>query len=133
MSAVFADTVGLLAIWDKSDQWHEAAKKAYATLVDERQPLVTTSYVLLECGNSAARRPFRGAVERLRQALERGGLLIRPTEEDWYAAWIAYGRGDAGAAGIVDHVSFAVMRRRGITRAFTNDHYFRAAQFETLF
>ena len=37
------------------------------------------------------------------------------------------------AAGIVDQVSFVVMRRLGLTRAFTNDWHFRAAGFETLF
>jgi predicted nucleic acid-binding protein len=30
-------------------------------------------------------------------------------------------------------VSFAVMRRLGIQRAFTNDRHFREAGFETLF
>jgi len=33
----------------------------------------------------------------------------------------------------VDHVSFVVMRRLGVGRAFTNDRHFRAAGFETLF
>jgi uncharacterized protein len=35
--------------------------------------------------------------------------------------------------GIVDHVSFTIMRRLGISKAFTNDGHFRAAGFETLF
>lgn len=26
MNAVFLDTVGLLALWDKSDQWHDLAE-----------------------------------------------------------------------------------------------------------
>ncbi len=48
-------------------------------------------------------------------------------------AWAAYRRGEAGAAGIVDHVSFEVMRRLGVTEAFTNDRHFVAAGFEVLF
>ena len=36
-------------------------------------------------------------------------------------------------AGIVDHISFAVMRRLGIADAFTNDRHFKAAGFNTLF
>ena len=35
--------------------------------------------------------------------------------------------------GIVDYVSFAVMRRLGIRQAFTNDRHFQEAGFETLF
>lgn len=41
--------------------------------------------------------------------------------------------GEAGQAGIVDQVSFLVMRRLGITEAFTNDRHFQAAGFVTLF
>ncbi|RIK84064.1 MAG: hypothetical protein DCC67_05295 [Planctomycetota bacterium] len=59
--------------------------------------------------------------------------MISPTDGDWNAAWLAYERGDAGAPGIVDQVSFVVMRRFGITRAFSNDWHFAAAGFETLF
>lgn len=40
---------------------------------------------------------------------------------------------EAAQAGIVDHVSFLVMRRLGITEAFTNDRHFSAAGFITLF
>jgi predicted nucleic acid-binding protein len=32
-----------------------------------------------------------------------------------------------------DHISFVVMRRLGITEAFTNDVHFQAAGFTTLF
>ena len=48
-------------------------------------------------------------------------------------AWEAYDRGEANAAGIVDHISFVIMRRLGITDAFTNDRHFRAAGFVPLF
>ncbi len=61
-STIFLDTVGLLALWDVSDQWHDVA-----------------------------------------------------------------------AAGIVDHLSFAVMRRHHIREAFANDRHFEAASFTILF
>ncbi len=130
---VFLDTVGLLAVWDESDQWHRAAQACFSELLGRREDLVTSSFVLLECGNAAARRPYRSAVSRLRKQMEPGHHLIVPTAEDWQAAWLAYERGEADSAGIVDHVSFAIMRRLGISKAFTNDGHFRAAGFETLF
>ena len=133
MTTVFLDTVGLLALWDTSDQWHAAAETAFAGIVRARSRLVTTTFVLLECGNAAARRPYRPAADRLRERMEQGGMLIAPTWDDWREAWTAYRRADAGAAGIVDYVSFAVMRRLGLAQAFTNDEHFRAAGFETLF
>jgi predicted nucleic acid-binding protein len=130
---VFLDTVGMIALWDEADQWHEAAQDAYEKLKRARMPVVTTSYILLECGNSAARRAFRPAVKKWREVLAAGSAIVDPTENDQTKAWAAYDRGEASDAGIVDHVSFVVMRRLGLTQAFTNDRHFRAAGFETLF
>jgi uncharacterized protein len=89
--------------------------------------------VLVECGNAAARRPYRPRVGALRRAFERAGLLIEPSRAEWDAAWAAYDRGEAAQAGIVDHVSFSLMGRLGLTQAFTNDRHFQAAGFHTLF
>jgi predicted nucleic acid-binding protein len=82
MNGVLLDTVGLLALWNRNDQWH---------------------------------------------------VLIVPTEDDWHDAWAAYRRGGADQPGIVDCVSFVVMRRLQMRQAFTNDNHFRTAGFETLF
>lgn len=133
MTTVFLDTVGLLALWDTSDQWHPAAEPAFARLAEARASFTTTSFVLLECGNAAARRPYRQAVARLRERLEAAGCLIVPTAEDWNQAWAAYSRGQGDQPGIVDHISFIVMRRLGLTKVFTNDAHFRAAGFTVLF
>ena len=130
---VFLDTVGLMALWDEDDQWHGAAEAGFARLEAERAELVTTNFVLLECGNAAARRPYRSAPGRLRKNLELQGKLISPTVKDWETAWTNYENGGMDAPGIVDHVSFVVMKRLDIAQAFTNDRHFRAAGFETLF
>jgi len=133
MSLVFVDTVGLLALWNVSDQWHRPARDAFAEITKSKATLLTTTFVLLECGNAVARAPFRTEATRLRNNFEAAETLIWPTTTDWRQAWDAYERGEADSAGIVDHVSFTVMRRLGITKAFTNDRHFRAAGFETLF
>ncbi len=133
MIAVFLDTVGLLALWDESDQWHAAAEHAFERLSTRNATLITTSFVLLECGNAAARRPYRHAVVRLRERLVEANLIVQPTADECATAWRAYERGEAGDAGIVDHVSFAVMRRLDLRESFTNDSHFRAAGFLTLF
>lgn len=133
MNAVFLDTVGLLALWNRSDQWHESAEAAFQSLLLRRSPLLTTSLVLLECGNAAARHPFRQQVCDLRAVLRSRGELIEPTDAEVNNSWVAFERGDAGQAGIVDHISFAVMRRLGISDAFTNDRHYRAAGMNPLF
>ena len=133
MSHVFLDTVGMIAVWDDTDQWHRAAHDAYRALVARGRSLVTTSLVLCECGNAAARRPYRTDVNELRKFLVQEQLLVDPTLEEVEEAWAAFDRGEAGEAGIVDHLSFRVMRRLGLTDAFTNDRHFQAAGFKTLF
>lgn len=133
MRMVFLDTVGLLALWDNTDQWRAAAHAAKASLGTAGVRLVTTALVLLECGNAAARKPYRADVFLLRERLKRQGNLIEPTDAEMEQAWEFYRRDSAGGAGIVDHASFVVMRRLGITDAFTNDRHFKAAGFNTLF
>jgi len=133
VKAVFLDTVGLLALWDIADQWHYDAEQAFAVMKAERRFLITTSFIFLECGNAAARRPYRNQVDSLRQKMALRGELIIPTETDWENAWQAYQSGKSGQAGIVDQVSFIVMRRLKITEAFTNDRHFQAAGFKVLF
>ena len=127
------DSVGLLALWSETDQWHEMAEKAFGEISRNRDTLLTTTFVMLECGNAVARKGFRDEANRLRERFEKSGTLIWPTETDWKSAWQNYQRGEADTAGIVDHVSFVIMRRLGIGKAFTNDRHFRTAGFETLF
>ena len=120
MRVVFLDTVGLLALWDESDQWHESASYAYELLTRSPARLLTSSFVLLECGNAAARRPYRKDVVDLWRALTQSGDLIQPTAQQIDSAWVSYSANPVGSAGIVDLVSFAIMRDFGIHEAFTN-------------
>ncbi len=106
---------------------------ANVSLANVKTRLVTTTFVLLECGNAAARRPDRLRVNALQQTMAARGEVLAPADDDWREAWSAFNRGEANNAGIVDHVSFVVMRRPGQTRAFTNDRHFPAAGFEVLF
>src|SRR5205823_9852828 len=103
-----------IALWNRSDQWHSAALTAFQALVPTATRLVSTPYILLECANDAARKPYRADVVRLREQLGAGGDLIDPTPAELDQAWSQFERGVAGAAGVVDLVSFTVMRRLAI-------------------
>ncbi len=133
MRTVFLNTVGLIALWDRSDQWHTAAEVEYTLLISTPVRLVTSTLVLFECGNAAARRTYRKDVSDLWSALDTTGDLIWPTANQKARAWAKYAAAPFGSAGPVDHVSFILMADAGITEAFTNDAHFRAAGFITLF
>lgn len=130
---MFLDTVGLLALFDTRDQWHQPAARAWYDLTESGVDFCTTPEVMLECANAAARRPYRKAVADLYHSLDAAGLLLEPSTEERDRAWANYTSGAVGAAGVVDHLSFLVMRRCGISHAFTNDRHFAAAGFQTLF
>jgi uncharacterized protein len=133
MRTVFLDTVGLIALWDTSDQWHAAAETAFLSLQASPVRFVTSSMVLYECGNASARRPYRKYAADLRVALESSGDLLIPTPSQESRAWAEYAIGPIGSAGAVDNVSFVLMENAGIVEAFTNDVHFRTAGLVTLF
>ena len=83
MSAVFLDTVGILALFDERDLWHAAAEAAWALVLADQADFLTTSLVLVECANAAARRPYRTAVAELRALLAAAGAVVDPTREEW--------------------------------------------------
>jgi hypothetical protein len=59
MTTVFMDTVGLLALWDESDQWQASASLAMTAVNVPGTRFVTTPYVLLECSNVEVHRVER--------------------------------------------------------------------------
>lgn len=133
MRRVFLDTVGLIAIWDLADQWNPIEETAMVNLMTSAAETVSSDSVLLGCGYASARRPYRNEVNSLRRKLIDGGKLFYAMEAEIEQAWDLFDRKHAAGAGIVDQISFIVMRRLGITEAFTNDEHFRAAGFVTLF
>ena len=94
MTAVFLDTVGLLAVWDGSDQWHAAADAAYQKLLGQarrwsrlrscfwnaamRPPAGPTGRVSTCCGNVSSRRVFWRR-RRPRKSKRRGPPMIGAT------------------------------------------------------
>ncbi|HVX84572.1 MAG TPA: PIN domain-containing protein [Phycisphaerae bacterium] len=133
MKQVFLDSVGLIALWDLHDQWHDTSRQTFDLLLPSRATLVTTELVLFETGNALSRTSFRHVVNDFRTALLHAHNLLVASDSEIDRAWTHYVRGDASAAGIVDHISFPVMRRRRIVDAFTNDRRFKVAGFTTLF
>lgn len=133
MKPVFLDSVGLLAYWNRRDQWHAPAARAFADLRGERTALFSTSYVVAECANALSRFPSRANLAGLVENLQSTNGLVFPTDADWKEAWANYANGHAGSPGLVDHLSFVVMRRLRLRNVYTNDHHFRDAGFTTLF
>ena len=123
---IFLDTSVIYALADRRDEFHGVARTRFDLALQSRRPLVTHSYVLVEAMALLQRRlDLRTALEFSRNAAA--------FEDEWVGAGLhrqALAALSAGAGtSFVDQVSFAVMRRRGITEALALDADFVAAGF----
>lgn len=132
MSGVFADTSAFLSTLNASDRYHRAAQAAFELLRHRRSPLITTSYVLVETYALVGRRMGLEAVEAFRATFE-------PILE---IVWVDAALHEAGLdlllspgqprISLVDAVSFAAMRRLGLTQFFGFDSDFEREGFTSL-
>ena len=54
----------------ETDQWHALATPVFMELLATHRDMMTTTSVLFECGNAAARRTYRQDVVDLREMLD---------------------------------------------------------------
>ena len=129
MNAVFADTSGLLALLNRTDDNHARAERAFGNLRVREVPLVSTSYVLVETYALVGRRLGLDAVRSFRADF---APLID-------VVWVDETLHDAGLdmlldrrkrlLSLVDAVSFIVMRQRSMAEAFAVDPHFEQEGF----
>ena len=127
----FVDTVGWLAIVNDSDSLHKKASEIYLKKVAAGWNVLTHQAVLLEVGNGLSSRKQRHLavelVEKLKAAMH---VEIIQVDEDFYeAGWNLYSARPDKDWGIVDCISFVLMKREGIIEALTADHHFEQAGF----
>ena len=128
----FVDTSALLALLDANDRRHAEARTVWERLLEQDEPLVCTSYVLVEA--------FALLQHRL------GVAAVRTFNEDvqplLHVEWVeAVGHGRSVAAlltagrrqlSLVDCASFEAMRRLGLTNVFAFDQHFGEQGFTCL-
>ena len=127
---VFVDTGYYVARVMPKDQWHKAAVKA----VRPGMIFFTSSLVVNETISLLqARGHFSAALtflDRVRRSEDVQILHLDPVLQA--EAWDLFGEWGGSGANAVDCVSFAMMKRMGIRRAFTFDAHFRGPGFEIL-
>jgi predicted nucleic acid-binding protein len=132
MSAVFADTSGLIALLSATDEQHDRAVRAFERMRARRAPLVSTSFVLVETYTLLGRRFGLDAVRQFRSDF--APLLD--------VVWVDQPLHDAGLdllldrrsrlLSLVDAVSFITMRNRKMADAFAFDPHFEQEGFSTV-
>lgn len=128
---IFVDTSFILALINERDQYHEQA--AALSFKFEGSPLVTTVPVLLEIGNALAKdfRQEANAIIRLLRASSR--VEVMQLDDDLLEKSLAlYEKYRDKTWGLVDCISFVVMRECGLTDVLTFDADFSAAGYNVI-
>jgi uncharacterized protein len=128
LNLVFVDTSFVIALINERDQYHQQAM-ALVPLFESRQ-LVTTDAVLLEIGNALAKDYRQAAVMVLNKFINSDNVEVVALDQALRTQAIAlYSSRIDKAWGLVDCVSFTVMRDRAIQQALTHDQHFAQANF----
>jgi predicted nucleic acid-binding protein len=129
---ILVDTAALYALIDAADPNHRRATAALRDLRVSDESLLTHEYVVVETTALLQRRLGLEAVRRLVDDLLPLVEIVwvdQPLHAEAREALLAGGR---RAVSLVDWVSFLVMRRHGVRRAFTFDEDFAVEGFEVL-
>ena len=131
MNAVFVDTGYLLALEIANDQYHQTAMQHWQGIVAERPRLVTTSYVFDEIVTFFnSRRHHAKAIEVGNNLLQSPSTqLIHVDTALFYEGWAYFQRHQDKDYSLTDCISFLVMQKLGIQKAFAFDQHFVQAGF----
>jgi predicted nucleic acid-binding protein len=128
----FLDTSALYALFDRAQEENRRVSSAWDELLRSDAPLLTSNYVLLELVTLLQRRLGLQAVSMLEE-------LVLPfvdvvwIDGDLHALALALlHAARRRALSLVDCSSFAIMRARGVARAFTLDGQFADQGFAVL-
>ncbi|HKB67720.1 MAG TPA: PIN domain-containing protein [Pyrinomonadaceae bacterium] len=131
MAEVFVDTSFVVALVNKNDQNHGLAMDLAGRLTG--QGLVTTDAILLEIGNALSRNFKRQSVEIIEEFLTSDDVQVIHLHPPLFRrAFDLYKSRSDKVWGLIDCVSFVVMKELGITDALSADKHFEQAGFNIL-
>ncbi|MGE0085347.1 MAG: type II toxin-antitoxin system VapC family toxin [Desulfococcaceae bacterium] len=128
---IFLDTVFVIALINRRDQYHQQA--AALSEQFEGYPFLTTDAVLLEIGNALAKGYKNESVDIIEEFLHSDDTeIVHLSPELFRQAFELYKTYQDKEWGLIDCVSFVVMRKRKIRQALTFDKHFAQAGFQVL-
>jgi predicted nucleic acid-binding protein len=123
MKSTFIDTSAFVALVDRKDRNHTAAKRTLRALAKKRAPLITSDYVADEVITFLRMRLSHAAAVQTGEALLRSRWcrLVDVDTATRESAWSIFVRYDDHVFSFTDCTSFALMRALEADRAFTFD------------
>jgi predicted nucleic acid-binding protein len=127
---IFADTSALYAVLDADDNKHTKAKQFWDKVIKSDDNLVCHNYILVETSALVLRRLGMDAVYIFEQDIIPILRIFWVSRDVHQAAVSAQLIADRRSLNLVDCVSFDVMRRTGIRKAFAFDRHFQDLGYE---
>jgi hypothetical protein len=131
---IYVDTGAFIARYVRQDNHHRKARRAWSEIERGHVRCFTSNFVLDETFTWLGRRtsyPF--AAERARALLHSAALtILRPEAEDEEKAVDLFDKFADQEVSFTDCISFVLMRRNRLERAFTFDRHFARAGFEIM-
>ena len=121
---VFVDTSAYYAATDAHDASHGRVVIAMRNLVTARHRFVTTNFVLADTHALLLTRLNRSVAASALEELRASQTIVRVRAKDEARAEDIIATYDDRNFTFTDGLSFAVMERPGIVRAFSLDHHF---------
>ena len=128
---IFVDTLFVVALINKRDQYHQRALELAKQFQD--YSLIVTDAILLEVGNALSGNYKSEAVELIETFLDSDDIeVIRLNPDLFEEAFSFYKQYRDKSWGLVDCFSFVVMKHNKINQALTFDKHFVQAGFQAL-
>ncbi len=127
---IFVDTSAFVAVLDGSDKNHKPAKQFWEMTIKRGDVLVCHNYILVETSALILLRLGMEAVRVFEQDIIPILRIIWVTKEVHSAAVSAQLMAGRRTLSLVDCVSFEVMHRTGVRKAFAFDRHFRDYGYE---
>ncbi len=133
-NSVFLDTSFSIALTIEKDNYHERAIDLTEQIGIAETRIFTTQAVILEIGNSLSKLKYRRAAVGIIQRLQNDSnvSIISLTGELYDQAFELFSSRPDKEWGLVDCVSFVVMKAENIEAALTTDEHFLQAGFRAL-
>ncbi len=131
---VFLDTSFSIAMAIEKDDFHERALELADKIEAENIYILTTQAIVLEIGNALSKLKYRQSAVGIIQHLESdlNTSIISLTDELYNKAFELFRNRPDKEWGLVDCISFVVMKEQKITDALTADEHFMQAGFRVL-
>ena len=129
---VFIDTSAFYALMDRSDSYHEKAKKLWAFLLEKNSSFKTTNYIIIETlALIQSRLGFEAAHLYAGDILGLVDILWvdEPRHNLAFELWLSLGRKKLS---LVDCISFITMRHYSLENVFGCDRHFDEQGFKIL-